>query len=94
MQLTRKSASDPVAAPRLRRFAAHAGTFDRRTFLKRSGLVAGAGAFAAQLPLGTQPEALRDRVARCEARQQVGIGRASLGSGCDARFQHGTGPTP
>jgi formate dehydrogenase major subunit len=53
MLLTRKSASDSVATPRLRRFAAHAATYDRRAFLKRSGLVAGAGAFATQLPLGT-----------------------------------------
>ncbi|HEV8501868.1 MAG TPA: formate dehydrogenase subunit alpha [Casimicrobiaceae bacterium] len=51
--LTRKSASDSVAGPRLRRATAHAATYDRRAFLKRSGLVAGAGAFAAQLPLGT-----------------------------------------
>ena len=40
-----------AARPRLRR---HAGatlpTMDRRAFLKRSGLVVGAGAFASQLP--------------------------------------------
>ncbi len=53
MLLTRKSASDSVATPRLRRATAHAATYDRRAFLKRSGLVAGAGAFATQLPLGT-----------------------------------------
>src|SRR2546422_10911451 len=45
--------SAPAARPRFRR---HAGvklsTMDRRTFLKRSGLVAGAGAFASQLPYG------------------------------------------
>ena len=33
------------------------GTIDRRTFLKRSGLAAGAGAFASQLPLGTMGKA-------------------------------------
>src|SRR5204863_8156625 len=47
------SESPPAARPRFRR---HAGvklsTMDRRTFLKRSGLVAGAGAFASQLPYG------------------------------------------
>ncbi|MEP7061434.1 MAG: formate dehydrogenase subunit alpha [Betaproteobacteria bacterium] len=53
MLLTRKSQSSSSAAPRLRRIAAPAATFDRRTFLKRSGMVAGAGAFATQLPLGS-----------------------------------------
>jgi formate dehydrogenase major subunit len=53
MLLTRKSASAPSAAPRLRRLQAPAATFDRRAFLKRSGMVAGAGAFATQLPLGS-----------------------------------------
>ncbi|MEO8848450.1 MAG: twin-arginine translocation signal domain-containing protein, partial [Casimicrobiaceae bacterium] len=53
MLLTRKSESAHSAAPRLRRLAAPAATFDRRTFLKRSGMVAGAGAFATQLPLGS-----------------------------------------
>jgi formate dehydrogenase major subunit len=53
MLLTRKSESAPSAAPRLRRLQAPAATFDRRAFLKRSGMVAGAGAFATQLPLGS-----------------------------------------
>src|SRR5947208_15606766 len=40
-----------AARPRLRRLAgAKLSTMDRRTFLKRSGLVAGAGAFASPLP--------------------------------------------
>ena len=40
-----------AARPRLRRLAgAKLPTMDRRAFLKRSGLVAGAGAFASQLP--------------------------------------------
>ncbi len=45
--------SAPAARPRFRRHAgAKLPTMDRRTFLKRSGLVAGAGAFASQLPYG------------------------------------------
>ncbi|HXU51020.1 MAG TPA: formate dehydrogenase subunit alpha [Casimicrobiaceae bacterium] len=52
MLLTRKSRGD-TATPPLRRLAAQAATMDRRAFLRRSGLAAGAGAFATQLPLGT-----------------------------------------
>ena len=45
------SARAGAARPRLRRLAgASTPTMDRRAFLKRSGLVAGAGAFASQLP--------------------------------------------
>ncbi|HZQ60081.1 MAG TPA: formate dehydrogenase subunit alpha [Casimicrobiaceae bacterium] len=54
MLLTKKSDGVSAAGPRLRRLAgAKLSTMDRRTFLKRSGLVAGAGAFASQLPYGT-----------------------------------------
>ncbi|MDQ6621574.1 MAG: formate dehydrogenase subunit alpha [Pseudomonadota bacterium] len=54
MLLTKKTAGDGAASPRLRRLAgAKLSTIDRRTFLKRSGLAAGAGAFASQLPYGT-----------------------------------------
>jgi formate dehydrogenase major subunit len=51
--LMRKT-SDVGAASGLRRFSHGAGvaTLDRRSFLKRSGLGLGAGAFASQLPLG------------------------------------------
>ena len=53
MLLTRKTDTAPAAAPRLKRTSgAFAPTIDRRTFLKRSGMVAGAGAFATQLPYG------------------------------------------
>jgi formate dehydrogenase major subunit len=52
MLLTKKS-DIAAAGPRLRRLTgAPLPTMDRRTFLKRSGLVAGAGAFASQLPYG------------------------------------------
>ena len=53
MLLTRKTDSTRVAGPRLdRTLGARIATMDRRAFLKRSGLVAGAGAFASQLPYG------------------------------------------
>ena len=53
MLLTRKIDTARTAGPRLKRLAgARLSTMDRRTFLKRSGLAAGAGAFASQLPYG------------------------------------------
>ena len=58
MLLTRKT--DPLrgAAPRLARSAAgRVPTMDRRSFLKRSGIAAGVGAFASQLPYGTMRKA-------------------------------------
>src|SRR6476620_8427525 len=58
MLLTRKSDSTRVVGPRLdRTLGARIATMDRRAFLKRSGLVAGAGAFASQLPYGTMGKA-------------------------------------
>ncbi len=44
----------PLSAPTVRRFSAsrQSNTLDRRSFLKRSGIGLGAGAFASQLPLG------------------------------------------
>src|SRR2546427_12508438 len=54
MMLTRKSAGAPahLSSSRLSRSLSGmlAKTIDRRTFLKRSGVAAGAGAFASQLP--------------------------------------------
>ena len=53
MLLTRKTDSAPSSGPRMRRLVgSKISTMDRRTFLKRSGLAAGAGAFASQLPYG------------------------------------------
>ncbi len=53
MLLTRKTDSAPTTGPRLKRLAGTKFlTMDRRTFLKRSGIAAGAGAFASQLPYG------------------------------------------
>ena len=58
MLLTRKIRFHPRrrSAPR-RTLGARIATMDRRAFLKRSGLVAGAGAFASQLPYGTMGKA-------------------------------------
>jgi formate dehydrogenase major subunit len=52
MQLTRKSPAGAAQRSRLSRFvqAVPAGTMDRRTFLKRSGLTVGLGAAVSQLP--------------------------------------------
>ena len=72
MLLTRKS--DKFPQP-VRVFAASPGvplpTMDRRTFLKRSGLVAGAGAFASQLPYGAigKAEAAKEGAARSDGSQ-------------------------
>ncbi|MGH8801468.1 MAG: molybdopterin-dependent oxidoreductase, partial [Casimicrobiaceae bacterium] len=58
MQLTRKT--DPIrgAAPRIARtIARRVQTLDRRSFLKRSGVAAGVGAFASQLPYGSMRKA-------------------------------------
>src|SRR5438034_12639 len=58
MLLTRKTDSTRVAGPRLSRtMGTRIATMDRRTFLKRSGLVAGVGAFASQLPYATMGKA-------------------------------------
>src|SRR5439155_16453846 len=61
MMLTRKTdGSSDSASPRLtlRRLSlAKVATMDRRAFLKRSGLAAGVGAFASQLPYGTMTKA-------------------------------------
>ncbi|HJU23485.1 MAG TPA: molybdopterin-dependent oxidoreductase, partial [Casimicrobiaceae bacterium] len=56
--LTRKTDSAHVAPARLSRgMGARIATMDRRAFLKRSGMVAGVGAFASQLPYGTMQKA-------------------------------------
>ena len=67
MLLTRKSERVSAAGPRLRRLSGvPLPTMDRRTFLKRSGLAAGAGAFASQLPYGAigKAEAAKDAARR------------------------------
>lgn len=66
MLLTRKSQSGVQPVNPLARAAAALGmkTVDRRTFLKGSGLTAGAAAFASQLPLGF--------IGKAEAQEKAG----------------------
>jgi hypothetical protein len=56
MLLTRKSRGD-TATPPLRRLAAQAATMDRRAFLRRSGLAAGAVAAVATAGKAAAPAA-------------------------------------
>jgi formate dehydrogenase major subunit len=83
--------SAPAARPRFRR---HAGvkppTMDRRTFLKRSGLVAGAGAFASQLPYGVigKADAKDEAAGKVEVKRTV-CTHCSVGCSIDAVVQDG-----
>ena len=91
MLLTRKNTDVAAAGPRLRRLA---GTppagLDRRTFLKRSGLVAGAGAFASQLPYGAigKSEAKDGAAAKVEVKRTV-CTHCSVGCAIDATVENG-----
>jgi formate dehydrogenase major subunit len=77
MQLTRKTvaiksvgAAAVSSASRLSRAALsglQAGTIDRRTFLRRSGMVAGGGVFASQLPFNLIGEAGAESAAKAGA---------------------------
>ena len=87
-------ASDAASAarPRFRRIAgARLPTMDRRAFLKRSGLVAGAGAFASQLPYGVigKAEAAKEGEAgKVEVKRTV-CTHCSVGCSIDAVVQNG-----
>ena len=87
MLLTRKTDTARVAGPRLSRgIGARIATMDRRAFLKRSGLVAGAGAFASQLPYGTMGKAqAADETAERQARSASHRLHALLGRLLDRR---------
>jgi formate dehydrogenase major subunit len=63
---------------------------DRRTFLKRSGLVAGAGAFASQLPYGGigKVEAAADDASKVEVKRTV-CTHCSVGCSVDATVENG-----
>src|SRR6187397_2949799 len=92
MLLTRKSDAAPAGAPRLKRHSgAFAPTIDRRTFLKRSGLVAGAGAFATQLPYGAiQPAKAQNagETLKTEVHRTV-CSHCSVGCAIDAHTANG-----
>ena len=92
MLLTKKTPRASAAGPRLRRLVgSRISTMDRRTFLKRSGLVAGAGAFASQLPYHA--------IGRAEAQKEGEAGKAevkrtvcthcSVGCAIDATVENG-----
>ncbi len=91
MLLTRKSDPAQAAAPRLRRSSAPAATFDRRTFLKRSGLAAGAGAIASQIPLGTIGTAAAADEANAVKREvhRTVCTHCSVGCAIDATVENG-----
>jgi formate dehydrogenase major subunit len=89
MMLTKTSSG--TAQSRLRRTSsgAPAGTLDRRTFLKRSGLVAGGAAFASQLPYNVmgKAEAAADAV-KVEVKRTV-CTHCSVGCAIDAVVENG-----
>src|SRR5438477_12498001 len=90
MLLTRKNGNVSAAGPRLRRLTGvpEAG-LDRRTFLKRSGLVAGAGAFASQLPYGVIGKAAaKGEAGQTEVKRTV-CTHCSVGCSIDAVVQNG-----
>jgi formate dehydrogenase major subunit len=64
---------------------------DRRTFLKRSGLVAGAGAFASQLPYGAigKAEAAKDGAAAAKEVKRTVCTHCSVGCAVDATVENG-----
>jgi formate dehydrogenase major subunit len=91
MLLTRKNTDVAAAGPRLRRLSGAAPSgMDRRTFLKRSGLVAGAGAFASQLPYGSigKSEAADAKSNKVEVKRTV-CSHCSVGCSVDATVENG-----
>src|SRR5258706_2165691 len=91
MLLTRKATSTAVPPNRLARglSGALAGTIDRRTFLKRSGVTLGAGAVAAQLPynmIGTAEA--KSEEGKIEVKRTV-CTHCSVGCSIDAVVQNG-----
>src|SRR5213083_2489807 len=96
MMLTRKSAGAPAhlasGNSRLSRGLSGmlAKTIDRRAFLKRSGLAAGAGAFATQLPFNMigKAEAADDKAGKIEVKRSV-CTHCSVGCAIDAVVQNG-----
>ena len=90
MSLTRKSAA-PKRSLASRSPAVAVKTMDRRTFLKRSGVTLGAGAFAAQLPFSmigkAQAEAIPGQ-GKIEVKRTV-CTHCSVGCAVDAVVQDG-----
>ncbi|MEO5764482.1 MAG: molybdopterin-dependent oxidoreductase, partial [Casimicrobiaceae bacterium] len=91
MLLTRTSDATPTA-PRLARLSgARIATMDRRAFLKRSGLAAGVGAFATQLPYGTmgKAEAASDGASVKQEVHRTVCTHCSVGCAIDAVVENG-----
>src|SRR5499427_10501987 len=94
MLLTRKSAGAPAhsSSSRLSRSLSGmlAKTLDRRAFLKHSGVAAGAGAFATQLPFSMigKAEAADDKGGKLEVKRTV-CTHCSVGCAVDAVVQNG-----
>src|SRR2546426_8219354 len=94
MMLTRKSAGAPahLSSSRLSRSLSGmlAKTIDRRTFLKRSGVTAGAGAFASRLPFSMigKAEAAAEKSGSIEVKRSV-CTHCSVGCAIDAVVQNG-----
>jgi len=92
MLLTRKGDRVSAAGPRLRRLSGvPLSMMDRRTFLKRSGLAAGAGAFASQLPYGAigKAEAAKDDAAAQKEVKRTVCTHCSVGCSVDATVENG-----
>src|SRR4051812_2029663 len=91
MLLTRKSAAAPSSQARLARGVQGvlAKTMDRRTFLKRSGVTAGAAAVATQLPYNVIGKAeAKDEAGKVEIKRTV-CTHCSVGCAIDAVVQDG-----
>jgi formate dehydrogenase major subunit len=93
MLLTRKASSAAVPQSRLSRGVSGVlsqATMDRRTFLKRSGVTAGAGAVATQLPFGIigTAEAKDEAAGKIEVKRTV-CTHCSVGCAIDAVVQDG-----
>ena len=92
MLLTRKSEGQAQPVNPLARAAAALGqkTVDRRTFLKGTGITAGAAAFASQLPLGMVGEARAQaaKANKVEVKRTV-CTHCSVGCSIDAVVENG-----
>ncbi|TXF12466.1 formate dehydrogenase subunit alpha [Pelomicrobium methylotrophicum] len=93
MLLTRKSTTEVQRSGRLSRSVAGflGNTMDRRTFLKRSGIAVGAGAFASQLPFAMMDKA---QAAKAEGDGKIEVRRTvcthcSVGCAIDAVVKNG-----
>ena len=86
------SGAASAARPRFRRIAgARLPTMDRRAFLKRSGLVAGVGAFASQIPFNLigKADAAADSFAKKVEVKRTVCTHCSVGCSIDATVENG-----